>query len=55
MQKYFKRPPLDREKDSNQQLACWIDTLEAHYKYLVDRGKDSGRVALPEPRERRGG
>ena len=55
MQKYFKRPPLDREKDSNQQLACWLDTLEAHYKYLVERGKDSGRVPLPEPRERRGG
>ena len=55
MQKYFKRTTLEREKDSNQQIACWIDTLEAHYKYLVERGKDSGRVPLPEPRERRGG
>ena len=55
MQKYFKRTPGERENDSNQQLACWIDSVEAHYTYLVERGDDPGRVPLPAPRERRGG
>ena len=55
MQKYFKKTTLERQKDNNQKLANWIDTLEAHYQYLIDHGQDAGSVPMPTPRERRGG
>ena len=42
---------LERNKDSNQSLACWIDTVEGYYKYTVDRGEENNVVTLPPPRE----
>ena len=55
MKKYFKKTFLERGKECNQNLACWIDTLEAHYKYAVEKGDELARVEIPKPRESHGG
>ena len=51
MQKYFKKTMLERNKDSNQNLACWTDTVEDYYKYAVERGDEGAVVSVPPPRE----
>ena len=55
MQKYFKKTMLERNNDSNQSLACWIDTVEGYYRYAVERGDERAVVSVPPPRESRGG
>ena len=55
MKKYFKQTALERQKGSNQKIADWMDTLESHYQYMLDRGHNVGIVPVPAPRERRGG
>ena len=54
MQKYFRKSALVRGRECNQNIACWIDTFEAHYKYAVDRGQEQACVFLPEPISRGG-
>ena len=51
MQKYFKKTMLERKTDSNQSLACWVDTVEGYYKYATERGDEVAVVTLPPPRE----
>ena len=43
MKKYFKKTVLERGKDCNQTLACWIDILEAHSRYAVEKGDELAR------------
>ena len=51
MKKYFKKTMIERAKETNQSLACWIDSVEAHYKYAVDRGDERGELQVPPPQE----
>ena len=55
MKKYFKKTVLETGKECNQNLACWIDTLEAHYRYAVEKGDELAGVEIPKPRESHGG
>ena len=54
MQKYFRKSALVRGRECNQNIACWIDTFEANYKYAIDRGQERACVFLPEPISRGG-
>ena len=54
MKKYFKKIAIERGKECNQNLACWIDTLEARYRYAVEKGDELATVVIPEPRQSHG-